>query len=158
MHRRWASAKAEYSVSYQSEYEPYILCRRDIPPFDLRFSGYGGSLLPRISPPPPARPPAPSPLPSRLPSPPPPSLLLSFPPLTRSVPRTGDKTSHIYELSRGGHILVVLRDAFALHEHHASGAWALAQNWTRSWMDWTSFVDDTNEMYNPKPRRVPPGC
>lgn len=32
----------EYAVSYESEYEPYILCRRDIPPFDERFVGYGG--------------------------------------------------------------------------------------------------------------------
>jgi len=57
-----------------AEYEPYLLCRRDVPPLDLRFTGYGG-----------------------------------------------DKTSHIYELSRGGHVLVVLPQAFAVHEHHAPG-------------------------------------
>jgi hypothetical protein len=33
----------------------------------------------------------------------------------------GDKTSHIYELSRGGHVMVVLPGAFALHEQHAAG-------------------------------------
>ena len=32
----------EYAVTYESEYEPYILCRRDIPAFDERFVGYGG--------------------------------------------------------------------------------------------------------------------
>ena len=60
--------------SLTAEYEPYILCRRDVAPLDLRFVGYGG-----------------------------------------------DKTSHIYELSRGGHVLVVVPQAFVVHEHHAAG-------------------------------------
>ena len=73
-YERWQTSTSEYAVAYESEYEPYILCRRDIPPFDLRFMGYGG-----------------------------------------------DKTSHIYELSRGGHVLVVLPAAFVVHEQHAPG-------------------------------------
>eukprot|EP00802_Teleaulax_amphioxeia_P032217 Tamp_36071.p1 GENE.Tamp_36071~~Tamp_36071.p1 ORF type:complete len:141 (+),score=15.02 Tamp_36071:107-529(+) len=100
---RWLTATSEYAVAYESEYEPYILCRRDVAPLDLRFVGYGG-----------------------------------------------DKTSHIYELSRGGHVLVVVPQAFVVHEHHAAGLWASGQNWTRTWMDWTTFVEDTNEMYTPQ--------
>ena len=98
---------------------------------------------------------------------------------------TGDKTSHIYELSRGGHVLIVLPGAFTVHEFHAPASWSdpwissdvclfclhagsmyscmhayrsLAHNWTRAWMDWTSFVDDANLMYSPHTRETPSGC
>ncbi|KAJ1475792.1 hypothetical protein T484DRAFT_1909074 [Baffinella frigidus] len=38
---RWFTSRVEYSVTYQSEYEPYILARKDMPAFDERFNGYG---------------------------------------------------------------------------------------------------------------------
>ncbi len=41
-YKRWPTASSEYAVTYASEYEPYILCRTDIPLFDERFAGYGG--------------------------------------------------------------------------------------------------------------------
>ena len=108
---RWFATRVEYAVSYQSEYEPYVLARKDMPAFDERFRGYGG-----------------------------------------------DKTSHAYELARAGHVLVVLPDAFAVHAAHAPAPWASESNWTRAWMDWVAFVEETNERYAPARGAAPPDC
>ncbi len=46
------------------------------------------------------------------------------------------------------------------HTHHAKkqATWSNAQNWTRAWLDWISFVEDTNSRYSPHARKPPDEC
>lgn len=38
---RWRSATTPYKVNWSPDFEPYIVVRRDVPEFDLRFAGFG---------------------------------------------------------------------------------------------------------------------
>lgn len=38
---KWRSATTPYKVNWEQDFEPYVVVKRDVPEFDLRFAGFG---------------------------------------------------------------------------------------------------------------------
>lgn len=109
-------------------YEPYfVVDKRSVPLYDLRFTG-GPAVRP-------------------LPSPP-------FPP-SGPAGYGNDKSSHAYELHAAGFSFLVHPTAFATHMQHAPTTWADAADLGASWRRWWRFKEDVRTAYGfsmPLPR------
>ncbi|OXA53187.1 LARGE xylosyl- and glucuronyltransferase 2 [Folsomia candida] len=45
---KWRSATTPYRVNWEPDFEPYLVLRRDVPEFDLRFAGFGWNKVSHI--------------------------------------------------------------------------------------------------------------